>query len=64
MIKKTRLLIVYPFVLLLLQQVILNYTDGFLYTFVNYFDEAYIILLWLSALVKNDGRIYLDREAK
>lgn len=64
MIKKTRLLIVYPFVLLLLQQAILNYIDGFLYTFVNFFDEAYIILLWFSALIKNDGRIYLDREDK
>ena len=64
MIKKTRLLIVYPFMLLLLQQAILHYINGPLYILVNYFDELYIILLWFSVLVKNDGRIYLDREDK
>lgn len=64
MIKKTKLLIVYPFALLLLQQAILNYTGGMVYTVINYFDEAYIILLWFSALVKNDGKIHLDREDK
>lgn len=64
MIKKTKLLIVYPFIILLLQQAVLNYANGFLYTIANYFDEIYIILLWLSGLVKNDGRIYLDREDK
>lgn len=64
MIKKTRLLIVYPFVLLLLQSAILNYTSGLIYTVINYFDEFYIIFLWCSALVKNNGKIYLDREDK
>lgn len=64
MIKKTRLMIVYPFILLLLQQAILNYTVGFFHMVVNYFDEAYIILLWFLALVKNDAKIYLDREDK
>lgn len=64
MIKKTRLLIVYPFVLLLLQPAILNYTSGLIYTVINYFDELYIIFLWCSALVKNNGKIYLDREDK
>lgn len=64
MIKKIRLLIVYPFVVLLLQQAILNYTGEMVYTVINYFDEAYIILLWFSALVKNDGKIYLDRDDK
>lgn len=64
MIKKTKLFIVYPFVLLLLQKAILNYTGGMVYTVINYFDEAYIILLWFSALVKNDGKIYLDRDDK
>ena len=64
MIKKTRLLIVYPFVVLLLQQAILNYTGGLVYTVVNYFDEVYVILLMFSALVKNNGRLYLDRNDK
>lgn len=64
MIKKTKLLIVYPFALLFLQQAILNYTGGMVYTVINYFDEVYIILLWFSALVKNDGKIHLDREDK
>ena len=64
MIKKTRLLIVYPFVLLLLQQAILNYTGGLVYTVINYFDEVYVILLWFSALLKNNGRLYLDRNDK
>lgn len=64
MIKKTRLLIVYPFVLLLLQQAILHYIIGLLYTFIKFFDEFYIIILWFSALVKNDGKIYLDRNDK
>ena len=64
MIKKTKLLIVYPFVFLIFQQAILLHINGFLHTFVNLFDEFYIILLWLSALVKNDEKIYLDREDK
>ena len=64
MMKKIKLFIVYPFILLLLQSAILNYTNGFLRTFVNFFDELYVIFLWCAALVKNGGNIYLDKEDK
>lgn len=64
MIKKTNLLIVYPFILLLLQQAILNYSSGIIYMVISYFDEVYIILLWLAALKRNSGKIYLDKEDK
>ena len=62
MIKKTKWLIVYPFVMLLLQQALLNYSSGIVYNVLNYFDELYIIFLWMAAIKKNSGKIYLHGE--
>lgn len=62
MIKKANIVIIYPFIFLLLQQAILNYTGGIITYILSGFDEAYIIFLWLVGLKKNGLVLYLQRE--
>ena len=58
--KKTKRLIVYPFIILLLQQALLNYSSGIVYSVLNYFDELYIIFLLMIAIRRNSGKVYLQ----
>lgn len=52
------------FLLLLIQNIILNYTTGWLHNIINYFDELFVLSLLLYALYINDFKIYLDKNIK
>lgn len=62
--KKETLLVVIPFIILIIQQALLTYTDGKIYSLISYFDEIYVLLLWAVILVKNRGKMRIKNKDK
>lgn len=62
--KKETLLVVIPFIILIIQQALLTYTDGKIYSLISYFDEIYVLLLWTVILVKNRGKMRIKNKDK
>ena len=51
--KNQPVFVVIPIIFLVLQQALLNYTSGIINALISYFDEFYVVFLWIISLSKN-----------
>lgn len=56
--------LIFSFLILLVQNIVLNYSTGWLHNIINYFDELFVLGLLLYALCINEFKIYLDKNLK
>ncbi|MBQ8230756.1 MAG: hypothetical protein IJZ34_02315 [Lachnospiraceae bacterium] len=59
--KNQPVFVVIPIIFLVLQQALLNYTSGIINALISYFDEFYVVFLWIISLSKNKGKIKFNK---
>lgn len=53
-----------PIIILVMQQVLLNYATGIIYSLISYIDELYVVFLWILCLYKSGWKLQLAKDDK